>query len=156
MSFKPLYKGLYICWTLKPRDLRELEAQVKPIKKTWILWWSTWASKSCGSLGWLIKTISTVLASYCCYSIVRLLRLHLGQRSLVFTDEAIVWISNTVFACSDATLNQLPLSNCCRTSGHAEQNSHHSQILAVANIQVACAHVNKPRDSNDNIKTCRE
>ena len=28
----------------------------------------------------------------------------------------------------------------------------HSQVLAIANIRVACAHINKPRDSNGNIK----
>ena len=42
-------------------------------------------------------------------------------------------------------LDQSPLSNCRHTSGRAERNSCRSQILAVANIQVAYAHVNKPR-----------
>ena len=39
-------------------------------------------------------------------------------------------------------LDQTPLSNCRRTSGRAERNSRRSQILAMANIQVAHAHMN--------------
>ena len=40
-------------------------------------------------------------------------------------------------------LHQTPLSNCHRTYRRAEQNSRYSRIVAVANIRVACAHVNK-------------
>ena len=42
--------------------------------------------------------------------------------------------------CIPYLLDQTPLSNCHRTSGHAEQNSRRSRILATANIQVAHAH----------------
>ena len=45
------------------------------------------------------------------------------------------------------SLDQTPLSNCRLTSGCAERNSRRSRILAAANIRVARAHVNKPRDS---------
>ena len=54
------------------------------------------------------------------------------------------------------SLDQMPLSNCRRTSRHAERNSRCSQILATANTQIACVHMNKPRDMNGNGKTCRE
>ena len=43
-------------------------------------------------------------------------------------------------------LDQTPLSISRRTSGRAEQNSRRSRTLAAANIRVALAHVNKPRD----------
>ena len=42
--------------------------------------------------------------------------------------------------CIPYLLDQTSLSNCHRTSGHAEQNSRRSRILATANIRVAHAH----------------
>ena len=50
-------------------------------------------------------------------------------------------IQATVFARSDAGLDQLPLSNRSRTSRCAERNSGHSRIVAT---RVACTHVDKP------------
>ena len=55
-------------------------------------------------------------------------------------------LSNTVFARSDVTLNESPLSNRCHTSRWTARSSRRSTIL------VARTHMNEPCDSMDGIQ----